>query len=152
MKPVRVAAKAVIVRDGKLLVTKNVGIDGTFYLLPGGGQEPGEPLLAALRRECQEEIGADVDVHDLLYVRDYIGRNHEFRFADGEFHQLELMFRCSLLEGQEPCVGTTPDIRQVAVEWIDLTRLDRYALYPKILQTLLRSEIGDRAMYLGDVN
>jgi ADP-ribose pyrophosphatase YjhB (NUDIX family) len=75
MRPVRVAAKAVIVQGGRLLVTENVDADGRWYLLPGGGQEPGEALPETLRRECREEVGADVEVGELLYVRDYIGRH-----------------------------------------------------------------------------
>src|SRR5687767_6608945 len=101
MKPIRVAAKAVIIRDGKLLVTKNVDDQGEWYLLPGGGQERGEALSETVRRECREEVGADVaDVADvavgaLRFVREYIGRNHEFATQDGETHALELMFTCT---------------------------------------------------------
>lgn len=39
----RNSAKAIIIRDGCLLTTKNRGAaDDIFHLLSGGGQEPGE--------------------------------------------------------------------------------------------------------------
>src|SRR5690606_37838510 len=56
---VRVAAKAVIVRDGRLLTVKSKDLlhpERFYYSLPGGGQQPGENLLDAMRRECLEEV------------------------------------------------------------------------------------------------
>lgn len=58
---VREAARAVVVdEDGKialLYVTKK-----NYYKLPGGGIEEGEDKIIAVKRECQEEIGCDVEV------------------------------------------------------------------------------------------
>jgi 8-oxo-dGTP diphosphatase len=152
MKPVRVSAKAVIVRDGKLLATKNVGITGVFYLLPGGAQESGEALDEAVRRECREEVGVEVEVGEVLFVRDYIGRNHELAEAHREVHQLELMFRCRLVGGGDAGVGAAPDINQVAVEWLDLTRLAEYDLFPRAVKPLLAAIDEHRGLYMGDVN
>ena len=76
-KLVRSSAKAIIVRDGQLLVTVNRSANGEeFCCLPGGGQQPLESLTQALQRECLEEIGVRVRVGALLYVRDYIAKNH----------------------------------------------------------------------------
>ncbi len=152
MRPIRVAPKAVIVQDGKLLAIKNRDAEGFWYILPGGGQEPGEPLDDALRRECREEAGIDVQVGALLYARDYIGRNHEFAAQQADVHQLELMFACTVEAGQTPTVGAVPDNDQVGVEWLDLRTLNAYRLYPKILQGLLAEPLPPGAPYLGDVN
>src|SRR3954470_12916953 len=108
MKPIRNGAKAIIIDDGKLLTIKLEDSKGYWYALPGGGQEPGEPLHAALRRECLEEIGAEIVVADLRFVRDYIGHNHEFAFSDAEAHQVEMMFICHLAEGANPHSGALP--------------------------------------------
>ena len=137
MRPIRVAAKAIIVREGRLLVTKNLDAQGEWYLLPGGGQEPGEALPETVRRECREEVGADVEVGDLRFVRDYIGRHHEFPTEDGEVHALELMFACTLLPGEEPRTGALPDSAQVGVAWLDLADLERHRLYPQALTRVL---------------
>jgi 8-oxo-dGTP diphosphatase len=152
MKPIRVAAKAVIIQDGKLLAVKNVDREGFWYILPGGGQEAGEPLPVALQRECREEIGVDVDVHELLYVREYIGRNHEFADQHGDAHETELMFACTIRPGQVLGNGTLPDASQVGVEWLDLADLDSYRLYPKVLKRVIASAKRTGGTYLGDVN
>jgi len=80
--PVRNSAKAVIMKDGCVLLTKNQHEQEIFYLFPGGGQEHGETLEEAVKRECIEEIGQEVVVRELLHVREYIGRNHEHAFFD----------------------------------------------------------------------
>ncbi len=73
----RNAAKALIQRDDRILITENIDDNGLWYILPGGGMEPcKETLLDALKRECQEEIGADVKVESLQFVREYITDNH----------------------------------------------------------------------------
>jgi ADP-ribose pyrophosphatase YjhB (NUDIX family) len=142
----RVSAKAVIVRDGKLLAIAKRDDAGEWYLLPGGGQDMHESLHEAVRRECREELGADVIVGELLYVRDYIARHHEFAAVD-DAHQVELMFACTLVG--EPGVGTSPDAGQLGVAWLPIDRLDAVRLYPAALKALLTTGVRG---YLGDVN
>src|SRR5664279_5304494 len=110
----RISAKAVIVRDQRLLLISKHDAKGVYYLLPGGGQEQNERLDEAVKRECREELGADVEVGELLFVRDYIGRNHEFGATDTS-HQVELMFECRVAEAYEPAIGATPDNDQIGV-------------------------------------
>ena len=70
---IRNSAKAIIVKDSKVLLTKNEDNEGVFYLFPGGGQEHGETLPETVKRECLEEIGQQVEVGELLHK---IGRAH----------------------------------------------------------------------------
>ena len=155
MKPIRTAPKAIIIQDGKLLVTCNRDDEGVFYLLPGGGQQHGETLLKALRRECLEEIGAEVEVGELLFVREYIGGHHEFAEFEGDVHQIELMFRCRLGDGEIPRMGAAPDEWQTEIAWLPIDELADYRLYPAALKrpiALLAQEEAIGPCYLGDVN
>ena len=43
-------------------------------------------MLQALQRECREEINCQVEVGDILYIREYIGRNHEFSAVDSDIN------------------------------------------------------------------
>lgn len=49
---IRNSAKAVILKDSKILLTRNIDNEGVFYLFPGGGQDHGETLTEAVKREC----------------------------------------------------------------------------------------------------
>ena len=150
MAGVRTSTKAIIIRDEALLVIVGKGETGEeYYYLPGGGQEKFETLEQALKRECLEEIDARVIVGDILFVRDYIARNHEFAAFDPNFHQLDLFFECSLEPGEIPQNGSSPDSTQQGVMWLKLIDLENAKLYPQELKTALRSR--DR-VYLGDVN
>ncbi|MEU3839162.1 NUDIX hydrolase [Streptomyces sp. NPDC028635] len=65
----RVAAYAVCVRDGQLLLARSPGLDGSpEWVLPGGGVEHGEDPADAVVRELAEETGYDVEPTALLGV------------------------------------------------------------------------------------
>lgn len=152
MKPIRNSAKAVIVQDGRLLVIRLEDQYGTAYVFPGGGQEKGEELKDAVARECLEEIGQAVNVGELLHIREYIGKNHEFAEWDADIHQVEFYFACSLIDPEATVFeGSNPDDHQVAVEWIALDELSQIRLYPKTIgELLLKSDSS--SIYLGDLN
>ncbi|MFN8533368.1 MAG: NUDIX domain-containing protein [Dehalococcoidia bacterium] len=148
---VRNSAKAIVIVENRLLTihlrTERLG---DFFMLPGGGQQPGESLHQALQRECREEIGTTVTIHELCFVRDYVGRNHDFSPADADLHLVELMFRCDLDDPARLGEGILPDDHQVGLAWLDLERLDRF--YPAGLRPLLRGGLaGAPPRYLGDL-
>ncbi|MFH9858288.1 NUDIX hydrolase [Streptomyces sp. NPDC017202] len=65
----RVAAYAVCVRDGQLLLARSPAPDGTLeWVLPGGGMEHGEDPHDTVVRELEEETGYRVEVTGLLGV------------------------------------------------------------------------------------
>lgn len=56
----RRASRAIIIKDGKLLVTKRNKFGNEYYILIGGGVDVGETLEQALYRELAEESGVKV--------------------------------------------------------------------------------------------
>ncbi|PFA67103.1 NUDIX hydrolase [Bacillus sp. AFS015802] len=149
--PIRNSAKAIIIKENKLLLTKNKDGEGFFYLSPGGGQEHGETLHDTLKRECIEEIGCEVAVGELLHVREYIGRNHEHAAFDSEVHQMEFYFTCTLInEWSNHQMPSNPDSHQVGVEWVELNELKEYRFYPKEIESHIVKRTSK--IYLGDIN
>lgn len=152
-KTIRNSVKAIIIRDNKLLVIRNTTGGDDWYLLPGGGQNHGETLVEALKRECIEEASVEIEVGDILFIRDYISRNHEFAEEENDAHQVEFIFHCTIAPDAQPGMGSVTDIWQTGVEWLPLKRLYEFDLYPSQLKEVLAQGIPDRHnIYLGDVN
>lgn len=153
--PIRNSVKAIIIRDNQLLAIKKEDQEGFYYILPGGGQEHGETFHQTLKRECIEEIGQDVEIDDLILIREYIGKNHEHAAFDYDTHQIEYMFLC-MIKGAHTMVhnGTNPDEGQIGVEWLSLSELLTYRIYPQQMREyLIKYTKGEPVpVYLGDVN
>ena len=153
----RPSAKAVVVHEGRLLVTRNrTRGEGDWHILPGGGQEPGETLADALRREVYEETGMLVEPVRLIWVREMIIANHiedaRARSLNPEEHATEYMFEARLVDrsGQP----TEIDAEQIAVEWVTADELAGLRFFPLALAGPLGAYLrgGDSGpVYLGDV-
>lgn len=93
-RPHRIAARAIIMQDAKLLMV-NAFPDGQsdLWCAPGGGVEPGSSLPDNLRREIYEETGLTVHVGAPCLV-------NEFHDPDHGVHQIDLFFRCTIVSGQ----------------------------------------------------
>ena len=153
MPKIRNSAKAVIIRDGSILLQCNRDRRGPYWLLPGGGQKHGETLHDALRREVLEETGLQITPGPLIHIREYIGAHHEFAELDSRVHQVEFMFLCESAPGSSVSPPAGPDENQVGVEWVPLEELGGLPVYPSALKELMTPEGplgGD--IYLGDVN
>ncbi|UHA72787.1 NUDIX domain-containing protein [Paenibacillus sp. 481] len=151
MKSIRNAAKAVIIQEDHVLLTRNVDQDGHYYLFPGGGQENGEELRDTVIRECMEELGCEVEIRDLIHLREYIGKNHQFSVGGADFHQVEFYFSARLIGEPESFQGTNIDEKQDGVEWIPLDTIDELRVYPYQLALLLKKR-QTLPTYLGDTN
>lgn len=149
---IRLAAKAIIVENDKLLVLEHNNNGEQYFLLPGGGQDHKEDLHQTLRRECLEEIGAAVDVNDLLFVSEFISERHNENVDSDDFHQVDMFFSCNLLEDLYSHKATKMDLGQVGFNWIPLDEINNITLYPLALREHLCNIKNNRdTVYLGAV-
>ncbi|MBI5200984.1 MAG: NUDIX domain-containing protein [Elusimicrobia bacterium] len=58
----------VLVEGDRVLLTRSRFIDREFVNFPGGGMEPGEAPVAALKREFVEETGLEIEPVRVLYA------------------------------------------------------------------------------------
>lgn len=120
MRTILPSAKALIIRDGKMLAVKLQDADGEFYIMPGGGQDVEETLPEAVIREVAEETGLRVACKDLLFVIEGVRGEHS--------HRIDLVFLCELLGDADGKRHT--DALQIGCEWLDIATLNRQPLYP----------------------
>ncbi len=153
---IRVASKAVILREGKVLLNSAEFGNGTrFHALPGGGQELYESMEAAVVRECLEETGYTVEPVRLAAIYEEIILDPDFiAKAPSHAHKIFNVFICEIASDVmiEP---SNPDSRQLGVEWVDVGNVglllpkairDRFAdiitsPYPIYLGTHIRETI-----------
>jgi len=148
---IRTAVKALIVRDGRLLLNHCRNAAGEYFALPGGGQQVGETLDAALVRECREEIGVTVEVGPLRFVRDHIVAHHADSYVTEAPHQLELLFECRLRAGDEPRMGDAPDAQQLGIAWLSAREMAGVRVKPSWLVEAVNAGRSDGlAIYQGD--
>lgn len=97
----RLAVRALIVEEDRLLLVNaypDLRLD--LWCAPGGGVEPHQSLPENLARELFEETGLTIEVGPLALV-------NEFHDPDSGFHQVEMFFRCKVIDGT------------VSDDWID---------------------------------
>ena len=128
--PIRLSAKAVIEKDGKVLLNRNKRGDQISYGWPGGGQEWGETLEECLHREVWEETRAEVEIHKILCIVEYLPKEKSAR--EGWPQTVCFMFLCSLVEGCEPDLPDQPDQFQEALEWLPIMDLKDHWVGPWI--------------------
>jgi ADP-ribose pyrophosphatase YjhB (NUDIX family) len=116
-KKLRVAAYAICVRDGQLLLARWINEGRPEWTLPGGGMEHGEDLHDTVLREVEEETGYRVEVTGLLGVRSvrFPSRRRFGRTVDQ--HHVGLMYEARVTGGElRHEVGGSTDMAQ----WHDL--------------------------------
>jgi ADP-ribose pyrophosphatase YjhB (NUDIX family) len=87
--PLRDAVRAIVIDDAqRLLLVRFEFPDREVWAAPGGGIEPGESHLAAIRRELREEVG----VHDAEIGPPVWTRTHRFTTMAGYSGQRETFY------------------------------------------------------------
>jgi 8-oxo-dGTP diphosphatase len=134
IKEQRIAAYAICIDDGKILLARWVGPDGGLWTLPGGGIDHGEDPLDAAIREVEEETGYTVMIETLLGL-DSVRRRHPRRAgSEADFHGLRIVYTARIIGGTlRNEIGGSTD--QAA--WVDLDRvadLDRVDLIDVALE------------------
>ncbi|MCZ8517719.1 NUDIX domain-containing protein [Paenibacillus filicis] len=65
----RCGIKGIVISNNKLLTIKKYDEQfGADFTLPGGGQEHGENLIEALKREFLEEVGCQIEVKQFRFL------------------------------------------------------------------------------------
>ena len=116
-KSPRLAVRAIVLHEDRLLMV-NAWPNGQSDLLcaPGGGVEPGASLPDNLAREVMEETGLRIAVGAPCLV-------NEFHDPDSGFHQVDVYFRCHLLDPPETPDGWT-DPEAIVTERLWLSRAE----------------------------
>jgi len=128
-------ARAVIIKDRKILLIKRTKPDLVYWVIPGGGVESGETNEQALVRECMEELGVNIEVKDLII--ELISEKEE------TIGQKEYFYRVNILNGAIGS-GNGPEFQidsgysgQYDIELVDINNLPNINLKPESIKKLI---------------
>ena len=125
----KVKVRAVIVQDGKLLVSREHRRGIEHVLLPGGRVRDGEPITDALIRELKEETALEVVPQRLLYVAEVVGMYG--------VHDLNLVWLAELRDPEAPIAAEalvaldSPDARSMMPPIIGQIAADAESGWPE---------------------
>ena len=117
-----VCARAVIIRNGKLLVCRRK--DRNYFFFPGGHIEFGETAANALKRELKEELGVKADKLSYMGTMENIYTEH-----GNKHHEINLVFKAGA--GKFPSVSKEDHL---VYEFLDLKNLKKEKIYPLVLR------------------
>src|SRR5512142_901493 len=127
---IRLRCAAVLVRGNEILLVKHEKGGSEYWLLPGGGLEPGETLAEATERELREECGVAIRCGRLLFVAETLEPNRERQIVN-------VVFLADMLSG-EPHLATLDDARLIDVAWMTRSRLRDIVFFPDFRDELVR--------------
>jgi len=145
MEP-RIRVSAILRREGRVLLCRHEKPGREYWLLPGGGVNLGESLVAALQRELAEECGIEEDLplEGPVCLVDSISPPGTFAFR----HVVHIIF-AGHLGGRSLEAVTSHDAAVRGHRLFDVEELAGLALHPPIQRFLARWQPGDPVVYLG---
>ena len=131
----RLAVRAVILRDDRLLLVNAWKGRTPLWTCPGGGVELHQSLPKALMREVHEETGLAVAVGEPCLV-------NEFHDPRGTFHQVDIYFRCRIVSGDPDGDWTDPEGIVSHRRWVTREAIAQVKAKPDSLAAAVWGEPG----------
>ncbi|MEO7019664.1 MAG: NUDIX hydrolase [Ktedonobacteraceae bacterium] len=136
----------ITLHDNHVLLCQLEGAN--YWFLPGGRVDMGETSIAALRREMQEELQADVQVGRILWIVE------SFYVESRNYHELALYYMMDFAPEAPVSHATKPFIAtdghtSLIFQWFALQELDQVTLYPPFLVEGLR-KLPEQTMHVVD--
>jgi 8-oxo-dGTP pyrophosphatase MutT (NUDIX family) len=127
--------------QGELLLIERT--DNGQWALPGGGQDLGESVIQAARREVYEETGIDVKITGLSGI--YSDPRHVIAYDDGEVRQeFSLCFHAKPISGEPRASSESSQAR-----WVSPDSLQDLNIHPSMRLRIDHALKQEPQPYLG---
>ncbi len=140
---IRVRVAGVFVRDSRILLVKHRKARREYYLLPGGGQEPGESMTETLVREWKEELSLDIEPGEFLFMGESVPPKNLKKSQ-----VVQITFSVRSTRGK---IHVKPDEALFGFEWVPMDNFLSIPFFPacqsQIMTVLSDKKKGDAVSY-----
>lgn len=145
---IRSAAKALLLKDGKILLNRCRRDDGSvYYDLPGGGQHQGEKLEDAVLREIREETGCEAKLVRFAALAEEIYTDPEICEKYPDYcHRMMHIFIAEPISWGDP---TELDHQMEGFEWVSLADTAGIEILPHGLKAVLPRILEGETLWIG---
>ncbi len=122
----KVAQKAVITRDNKVLVIRDPREERVIWEIPGGRLNLGEEPKAGLAREIEEELGVHCTIGEVVHIAQFIQGSEQK-------NALMIAYLATIPADAE----INPAENEICeVRWIDEAEFEQLTFFPEYTDTL----------------
>ena len=132
-----IIAAGVIIHNGRILAHRN--INSNYYALVGGRVQIGENSAKTVKREMQEELGKNVEITGYIATIENF-----FEMKGSKYHEILFVHQAEFINDEDKKIEYTLKNKEgkdyLQYEWLDLSKIEEYPLYPKAIQTILKEK------------
>jgi len=133
----------VIIENSHVLLMKYQYGNESIFNFPGGNAESEELFTETLMRECQEELGIEVEIGKMLCIGQMSGNKHRKE-------ALHVLFEGQIVSGIPILQAHETTANELV--WWPVSQLDQIRLYPNVgdfIQDYLLT--GKTGLYVGEI-
>lgn len=119
-----IIVRAVIEKDNKILVCKNIEKNNDYYFLPGGHVETGEPAEKALIRELKEEL--NLSIKDVSFIGSI---ENVYKEDNKKHHETNLIFNVKAINVEDKSCED-----HLGFFFFDKNQFSKEIILPKVLK------------------
>ena len=131
-----VRAAGLLIHNNKVLVHHN--LKHGHYALVGGRVKIGESSFDTMKREIKEELGKNIEIIEYISTIENF-----FNAKDTKYHEIMFLYRIEFINEEDRKIEHTLKSMEgddsLSYEWLDLSKIDDYLLYPKSIKAMLKS-------------
>ena len=142
----RLAVRAILIEDDKILLEQFQDANESWYVTPGGGVDENETIEEAFHRELREELGVQAEFGAVAFIREIIADRLAVTNLPRGFHQVEVFVYGRLRPGQTLQM-LAPDPSQIGLVWVPLAELHTLPFFPRDLIAEFQARAFPRFYY-----
>ena len=140
----KLRVSAIIIKDGKILLTKSIKNEG--YRFPGGHVKIGESTKESMIREIKEEVGINAKIKNLYGILELIYKDNKTNKTYQEINYYYSVESPELKDFNDFEINEIDNGEKKChkFKWFDLSEIDKINLKPKKMIKYLKNNINSK--------